>query len=143
MLEDGDPEYQPKPEIEGEGEDAGVDLSWIAGVGHKQEVVKVEPETKSFESKVPGMRKCTVYFDNWTHRSGNRRAFIGCTEHDRCRLYVFLKDFHSEERAVSFLFAWVFSAHRWPDRSDAHEHIGSKPSSIEVDDVMREQFPTD
>ena len=64
MLEDGDPEYQPKPEIEGEGEDAGVDLSWIAGVGHKQEVVKVEPETKSFESKVPGMRKCTVYFDN-------------------------------------------------------------------------------
>ena len=141
MLEDGrldgDVQLQGEAEAKGEGED----MSSLAGEGNKGGVVRAEPATKTFESQVPGMEKCKVYFDNFTHSSGNRRAFVGCSKHDRCRLYVFLKDFESEERAVAFLFAWAFGAHRWPDRSDAQEHIQHKPLASEVDDVMREQFP--
>jgi len=91
-------------------------------------------------SRVPGFRPMRVCFDNWTHSSGNRRVFIHCSLHDSCRLYVFLKDFPSQDRAIAYLLAWNHNATRWPDRTACKLHIAGKPQSEEVDFVQNEQF---
>ena len=56
--------------------------------------------------------RTSVYFDNFTHQSGERRAFCYCrVDHGRpgrCRRYVFVKDHAGDlKRAAAWLFAWV------------------------------------
>ena len=56
--------------------------------------------------------RTSVYFDNFTHQSGERRAFCYCrVDHGRpgrCRRYVFVKDHAGDlKRVAAWLFAWV------------------------------------
>ena len=141
MIEDGDLVDEQEAEGDGMGDEA-LDFSVFEhAVGAAGGVVKPEPKKESVESRVAGMPKVTVYLDNFSHASGNRRAFVQCRCHNNCRLYVFLKHFSSTEEAVCFLLCWVWSGSRWPDPDAAAAHIGHKPPLHEVQDIMREQYP--
>ena len=90
--------------------------------------------------RVVGFRPMRACFDNWTHSSGNRRVFIHCSLHDACRLYIFIKDFPSTERAISYLFAWSHAGTLFPRREQCKDHIANKPQDSDIDLVERDQF---
>ena len=143
MIKDGDPEAvdnddDPNPD------DSDVDFSVLAAAQGQAKPTAVQPGmptlAEQVRSRVPGMPEAVVYFDNWTHSSGNRRAFAQCKCHSNCRLYIFVHKFFSPEEAVSFLLAWIWAGPRWPERDQAGEHIAYKPPPAEVQDVQREQY---
>jgi hypothetical protein len=79
-----------------------------------------------------------VHFDNYSHCSGNQRAFLYCArkeEHGRCRQYIFVKDFASPDRAVAHLLAWASL-----DMPDRESHTREKPTDAQVDIAFAEQF---
>ncbi|CAE7536242.1 RPT6A [Symbiodinium natans] len=79
-------------------------------------------------SQVPGV-DVTIYFDNYTHSSGNLRAFVECKRHKKCRLYVFVNKHESRSHAVAYLLAWHQLGSRF---ASAATHIAEKPSGVEV-----------
>ncbi|CAE7359205.1 unnamed protein product, partial [Symbiodinium sp. CCMP2592] len=85
------------------------------------------------EIDLGGGRTQVVHFDNFTHSSGQLRAFVACETHSGCRLYTFVRHHGSRRRAAAFLLAWQMRAahHR---RAEAH--IADKPSEEQVDAMM-------
>ena len=76
------------------------------------------PTIPSVACRVPGMEDFQVHFDNWTHNSGHRRAFIQCrfSAHGNCRRYTFLKNHADQATAVAWLLAWAQDASRHESR---------------------------
>ncbi|CAE7532602.1 unnamed protein product [Symbiodinium sp. CCMP2592] len=97
------------------------------------------PGEKPVQSRVPGLEGLTVYFDNFTHQSGRRRAFIacGCAAHKgQCRRYVFVTDYPSIQDCVAWLLTWASAAQRF--RTTA-EHVGHNPTSEAVRSMKQRQ----
>ncbi|CAE7591048.1 unnamed protein product [Symbiodinium sp. CCMP2592] len=90
------------------------------------------------EIDLGGGRTQVVHFDNFTHSSGQLRAFVACETHSGCRLYTFVRHHGSRRRAAAFLLAWQMRAahHR---RAEAH--IADKPSEEQVDAMMLRWVP--
>ena len=87
--------------------------------------------------EIPPLRvspRCVVYYDNYTHSSGMRRAFIACNnpKHGRCEKYKFLCKFPSTAECSAWLIAW-FKLSFTTDHH--HDHLGMVPtdSSIAVE----------
>jgi hypothetical protein len=145
MLKDGeDPTHHPFIENGDEEEHLAIEDAPgnAPGIVHQipiQQAASAMSED-AIACKVPGFRPMRVCFDNYSHASGNRRAFTYCSLHDACRLYVFLKDFPTKERAVAFLMAWHHVGTNYKSRNQAKEHIGFKPGDSAVDLVEAEQF---
>ena len=65
-----------------------------------------------------------IYFDNFSHSSGSRRAFIKCsntTHHTptyECQRYCTLHLFPSDRHACAFLIAWKVEGHTSVDREN-------------------------
>ena len=87
------------------------------------------PREEQVACRVDGLPSDTiVYFDNFTHQSGNQRAMIFCKAHDgRCRREIFVKDFPRKEKAVAWLFAWALLASVLQDRDQKEEHVAANP----------------
>ena len=84
-------------------------------------------------------------YDNYSHQSGRLRAIIRCKLHDipgaLCRKDVCVGSFPSNERAESYLIAWLYHGHKEPLRSmNLTFHIDSEPPDDLVDEVHRERF---
>ncbi|CAE7287378.1 unnamed protein product [Symbiodinium sp. CCMP2592] len=97
------------------------------------------PGEKPVQSRVPGLEGLTVYFDNFTHQSGRRRAFIacGCAAHKgQCRRYVFVTDYPCIQDCVAWLLTWASAAQRF--RTTA-EHVGHNPTSEAVRSMKQRQ----
>ncbi|CAE7254330.1 rsgI2 [Symbiodinium natans] len=73
------------------------------------------PAEPSVPCRIPGMHDFVVHYDNWTHQSGHRRAFVQCREasHGNCRRYTFLRQHSDKATAVAWLLAWVMEASRF------------------------------
>ena len=134
MLKDkDDPTHYPAV-IDGAEEDAlalenaGDEINPLPSLPHPPAMIGPGAMSeKSIVCKVPGFRPMNVCLDNFTHSSGRRRAFIHCSLHKpRCRLYVFLDDFPTKQRCVSYLMAWNHIGLRWglPNQSRANERDG-------------------
>jgi hypothetical protein len=97
------------------------------------------PQPEPLQVNLPG-NPLRVHFDNYTHASGELRAFIACTAHGHgpdCRLYVFVKNHGSRSRAAAFLAAW----HELGARSvDADHHKARKPTQAQVEAVLWSQM---
>ena len=95
------------------------DLAGLPDVTEKEDVV----------SKIPGLGTLRIHFDNWSHKSGNRRVYTTCQRHDNCRKWRFIHDFASDDDAVSWLLAWqadvVLFTKKW-DNENHREHVPSK-----------------
>ena len=91
-------------------------------------------------STVPGMAQVRVGFDNWSHSSGNRRAFTTCKRHKQCRKWVYIKDFPSPEHACAYLLAWQSDASLFPFETMAQSHIAHIPSDQLVKHCLETQF---
>lgn len=100
----------------------------------------IVPVEMSIRSRVPGTTATTVYFDRFTHSSGNQRAFVHCNAHRKCRLYIFVRGQPSKEHCAAYLMAWAWAGSRWADVAQGAEHIAHKPSPEEVALVFMEQF---
>ena len=103
------------------------------------------PAEAPIDFNIAGMTDCRVNFDNLSHQSGTSRAFLYCKYHGyRCRLYIFLKDHPTKERACSYLFAWhalgedleIFAPHTTLTAS----HIASKPPPELIEAVHQMRF---
>ncbi len=72
-----------------------------------------------------------VYFDNCTHSSGRRRAFICCRApgRGRCDKYYFLDKFAGQPHAAAYLFAWLSGA---AEAEDHQHHLRFVPSLLQV-----------
>eukprot|EP00969_Alexandrium_andersonii_P104543 4612890-Alexandrium_andersonii.AAC.1 len=55
------------------------------------------------QARSPGGARVRVFFDNFSHRSGELRCFTQCLLHDRCIKYVQVKSFGGRQSAA----AWV------------------------------------
>ena len=86
------------------------------------------------------MTHLKVNFDNFTHNTGHLRCFLYCKMHKNYRIYVFLKDFVSRERAVSYLFAWAAIGAVIEDPDHGALHVAEKPDDEMVNIIQREQF---
>ena len=107
------------------------------------EVIKLdlsEFSLASIDCDIAGLIPMRVNFDNCSHQSGRRRAFLYCKAHDNCRAYVFVDDFSTRERAAAYLFAWGNQHSDYPRRDQAQEHIMAKPDEFFVDLFYNEQF---
>ena len=62
------------------------------------------PREEHVWCRVPGMTHMRVNFDNYTHQSGNIRAYLNCGHHDNCRRYVFVRTFSQPEASSSMAF---------------------------------------
>jgi hypothetical protein len=98
------------------------------------------PARPPIDSILVGVPPMRIYFDNFSHQSGNSRAFTYCADHTKCRLYVFTKDFVTVDRCASYLFAWRMLSAFFPDESDGAAHVNLKPDDASVADVERQQF---
>ncbi|CAE7717340.1 unnamed protein product [Symbiodinium sp. CCMP2592] len=85
------------------------------------------------EIDLGGGRTQVVHFDNFTHSSGQLRAFVACETHSGCRLYTFVRHHGSRRRAAAFLLAWQM---RGAHHRRAEAHIADKPSEEQVDAMM-------
>ncbi len=82
-----------------------------------------------------------VYFDNFTHGSGRRRAFCSCRYpgHGRCDKYMFLDAFEGPLHIAAWLFAWETLA----STSLGHEdHLGLEPTGALVKRYLDELVAT-
>lgn len=114
----------------------GVDLLDVRSGG--AQVVEADPQPKApVTSVADGMPHVTVHFDNYTHASGSRRAFVQCPIHAHCRRCIFVKSHASNERAVAWLVCWAWAGQRWPDRASRDEHMAHNPCHTEVDAAMQ------
>ncbi len=97
---------------------AGFDAALVAMVAHPP-TLEIRPKVRD-----DGLR---VYFDNFTHGSGRRRAFCSCRYpgHGRCNKYVWLNEYDSPSHAAAWLFAWEALAPASPGHVD---HLASEPS---------------
>ena len=128
------PEEQADPE-------AAQDEAYLAAMPPKAFVVPEPagvqvgqlPAPQPWQVSLGGGRTDTVYFDNFTHASGQLRSFIPCDVHHSCRLYTFVHHHGSRKRAAAFLLAWKQTGHRF---RSAQAHIHNKPSDDTVDDVL-------
>ena len=96
------------------------------------------PSLPSQNCRIPGMSDFVVHFDNWTHTSGHRRAFIQCRDprHGNCRRYTFLRSHASQATAVAWLFAWVQAAHQYATSKD---HVAFNPADAVIERVQERQ----
>ena len=116
-----------------------------AGVAAGSEVPQSDPELlqlnmpkESSRDIVVNGRSCQVYFDNYTHASGQLRAFVQCTRHVNCRLYVFVHKVRGKGRAVAYLQRWLQEASAYPGLN-GDEHKQYKPPDTEVDALLLAQ----
>ena len=96
------------------------------------------PGEKPVQSRVPGLDS-VVHFDNFTHQSGRRRAFVacGCAAHKgQCRRYVFTNDFSCIEDCVAWLLTWVSAAQRFHTTAD---HVSYNPPNEAVRSMKQRQ----
>ncbi|CAE7038539.1 unnamed protein product [Symbiodinium sp. CCMP2592] len=93
----------------------------------------VEPRVKC---RVAGLEDLVIYFDNFTHQSGHRRAFCQCLQHADCRRYTFVKNHRDQDEAVAWLLAWASSGPRF---DDAEEHVKHNPSDTAVQSMEERQ----
>ena len=96
------------------------------------------PGEKPVQSRVPGLDS-VVHFDNFTHQSGRRRAFVacGCAAHKgQCRRYVFVNDFTCIEDCVAWLLTWVSAAQRFRTTAD---HVSDNPPNEAVRSMKQRQ----
>ena len=98
------------------------------------------PREEQVRCTVAGMTHLRVDFDNYSHTSGDLRAFLNCGCHDGCRTYQFVKNFPSQRRVVAWLFAWGSAASRWKERTEAQQHMAHNPADDVVIVVERAQF---
>ena len=72
-----------------------------------------------------------VYFDNCTHASGMRRAFVGCSNplHGRCDKYQFVHHYESSDACVAWLAAWWDLSDTTPEHN---EHLDMVPSDESI-----------
>ena len=96
------------------------------------------PTIPSVACRVPGMEDFQVHFDNWTHNSGHRRAFIQCrfSAHGNCRRYTFLKNHADQATAVAWLLAWAQDASRHESRQ---AHVAFDPAAAVVNRMKDRQ----
>ena len=89
------------------------------------------PTLPAVACRVPGMQDFEVHFNNWTHNSGHRRAFIQCRfpAHGNCRRYTFLKNHADQATAVAWLLAWAQDASR---HDTSRGHVAFAPSDAAV-----------
>ena len=89
------------------------------------------PSLPAVACRVPGMEDLEVHFDNWTHNSGHRRAFIQCRfpAHGNCRRYTFLKNHADQATAVAWLLAWAQDASR---HETSRGHVAFAPADATV-----------
>ena len=128
------PEEQADPE-------AAADEAYLAAMPPKAfvvlEPVSVQlgqlPAPQPWQVSLGGGRTGTVYFDNFTHASGQLRSIIPCDVHHSCRLYTFVHHHGSRKRAAAFLLAWKQSAQRF---RSSQAHIQNKPTNETVEDVL-------
>ena len=104
--------------------------------------VQVRSSVEAVSPDVPGAPSGPAkgHFDNFSHSSGNQRAFTYCCLHDRCRLYIFLKNFESHEHAIAYLFAWRKLGRMFGGVFQGQDHIQRKPTDAEVQVAYTEQF---
>jgi hypothetical protein len=89
--------------------------------------------------RVPGFQHLKVYFDRFSHWSGNQRAFCHCPSHSgQCRLYVFVQKYESREHCASYLLAWATMASEFR-AGQRDEHVAARPTADHVDVVHRAQ----
>ena len=93
----------------------------------------VEPRVKC---RVAGLEDLVIYYDNFTHQSGNRRAFCQCLQHGDCRRYTFVKNHRDKDEAAAWLLAWASSAPRF---KTAEEHVKHNPSHSAVQSMEERQ----
>lgn len=83
-------------------------LPWSA------KIIKVKPQVVSKAVVVPGFDLVTVCFDNFSHSSGELRAFVQCGSAEsphgrRCRCYRQINKFPSIRHCTAHLVAWCLS----------------------------------
>ena len=99
------------------------------------------------DSKIPGMGRISIRFDNRSHESRHRRAFTTCSKHTECRMWVFLRNFGSDDRpeeqkaaAVAYLLAWHSDSVLFPYKWQKDGHIAHVPSDALVKHCKEQQF---
>ncbi|CAE6940604.1 unnamed protein product [Symbiodinium sp. CCMP2592] len=136
MALDNDPEQEDRCEVL---------AAAAAGVAAGSEVLQSDPELlqlnmpkESSRAIVVNGRSCHVYFDNYTHASGQLRAFVQCDRHTNCRLYVFVHKVRGKGRAVAYLQRWLQEASAYPGlNGDRHKQY--KPPDTDVDALLLAQ----
>ena len=83
----------------------------------------------SVKCKEPSMKEAAVLFDNFTHASGNLRCFTQCIHHASCKKYTFVKNHHSREEAIAWLFAWQQLGAKC---KTSEEHKLKEPTNLQV-----------
>lgn len=77
--------------------------------------------TKSFSCGLPGGPQALVYFDNFSHSSGDQRAYTACLckrRHPACFKYRQVRQFSSENAAVAWIAAWALEGLEQPDEPE-------------------------
>lgn len=105
-----------------------------AGVAAGSEVPQSDPELlqlnmpkESSRAIVVNGRSCQVYFDNYTHASGQLRAFVQCVHKVR-----------GKGRAVAYLQRWLQEASAYPG-PEGDDHKQYKPPDTDVDALLLAQ----
>ena len=105
------------------------------GVSKRAEPLRLAlelPTAPPVQARVPGLLDLAVHFDNFTHQSGNRRAFVKClhaAHGNSCRRYTFVNQHDDETTAVAWLFAWAQDAAR---HATSEAHVAYNPSHAAV-----------
>ncbi len=144
---------RPLADAGGGGEVAGDDEEALAIEDMHGDPVHIPPAAaiirpipladESIACRAAGLGFPRVHFDNFTHQSGNLRAYIRCGLHKHsCRLYVFVKDHASRRHAAEFLFVWAAAAGRYPSTGvyERDRHAEYRPTAEEAAVMYREQF---
>jgi hypothetical protein len=118
----------------GLGEDGGVLLLLDDGVQVEAPPQVVDHQIPEKKFTMQGMPTVHVRYDNFSHESGHRRAFVTCPLHDKCKKWCFLKSHgNCPERAAAYLLAWVRDGQQWVQRNSTPIHIPSNPTNALVD----------
>jgi hypothetical protein len=83
-----------------------------------------------------GQLALKVHYDNFSHRSGRRRAWVVCPLHIDCEKWVFLHSHPNPRRAAAYLVAWMKLGFSVKRRNQAQKNLGLKPTNSEVDSCL-------
>ena len=129
----GDEDIGDPGDTGGMGFDGGVLIALEDGIEVQAPAEVVDTHLPDKTVSVFGMPRVTVRFDNFSHQSAHRRAFVTCPLHENCRKWCFVRSHGSPERAVAFLAAWVRDGMQWTLRGSGPLHIPWTPESSLVD----------
>lgn len=99
----------------------------------------VDDDYPPIEVQVPGQAIRNVLFDNCSHHSGIRRAYIACAKHEACFRYAQINTAPTLTMLVSRLVAWAVEGVE--QNLSREDHQTFHPSDVRVKEMHEMCYP--